>query len=72
MTMSRQTCAATITAARTSASAIRKLPISNIAFCAWLTAPAPATSLAVRPKKVVPPVAMTTPVISPCLTTLPE
>ena len=41
---------------------IRKLPIWNIAFWAWLRAPAPATSLAVRPKKVWPPVAMTTPV----------
>ena len=38
--------------ARTTARMIRKLPIWNIAFCAWLTDPAPATSLAVRPKKV--------------------
>lgn len=59
-------------AASTTATAIRKLPIWNIAFCAWLTAPAPATSFAVRPKKVLPPVAMTTPSISPCLTMLPE
>ena len=50
---------------------IRKLPIWNIAACAWLVAPAP-TSLAVRPKKVWPPVAMTTPVISPCFTIEPE
>src|SRR5262249_34048674 len=51
---------------------IRKFPISNIALWAWLMAPAPATSLAVRPKKVLAPVAMTTPCISPCLTMLPE
>jgi hypothetical protein len=49
---------------------MRKLPMANIAF--WLTAPAPATSFAVRPKKVSAPVAMTTPCMSPCLTMLPE
>ena len=58
--------------ANTTAKIIKKLPIWNIAFCAWLTAPAPATSFAVRPKKVFEPVAMTTPTISPCLTMLPE
>ncbi len=61
-----------MTAASATASAIRTLPIWNIAFCAWLTEPAPATSLAVLPKKVLAPVAMTTPSISPCFTTLPE
>ena len=59
-------------AASTTATTMRKLPIWNIAFCAWLAAPAPATSLAVRPKNVFEPVAMTTASISPCLTTLPE
>ena len=59
-------------AARTAPRTIRKLPIWNIAFWAWLAVPAPATSLAVRPKKVWPPVAMTTPSISPCLTIEPE
>src|SRR5277367_2036401 len=59
-------------AASTTARTMRKLPIWNIAFCAWLTAPAPATNLAVRPKNVFEPVAMTTASISPCLTTLPE
>jgi hypothetical protein len=58
--------------ANATARMIRKFPISNIAFWAWLMAPAPATSLAVRPKNVWAPVAMTTPCISPCLTTLPE
>ena len=58
--------------ASTRATTIRKLPIWNMAFWAWLTEPAPATSLAVRPKKVLAPVPMTTPSISPCLTTLPE
>src|SRR6516165_3070272 len=38
--------------ASATATMIRKFPISNIAFWAWLTAPAPATSLAVRPKNV--------------------
>jgi hypothetical protein len=61
-----------MTSVRQTATTIRKLLIWNIAFCAWLTAPAPATSLAVRPKKVLVPVAMTTASISPCLTTLPE
>jgi hypothetical protein len=38
----------------------------------WLIAPAAATSLAVRPKNVFAPVAITTPRIAPCFTTLPE
>src|SRR5262245_15119174 len=42
------------------------------ARCEWETAPAAPTSFAVRPKKVLPPVAATTPVIAPCLAMLPE
>ena len=64
---SRASCTATRITARTAAMAIRKSPMRMTAAWKCDVAPALCTRVAVRPKKVLPPVAVTTASISPCL-----